>query len=255
MEIKGNTFIVTGGASGLGEASVRSLVDAGGNAVIFDPADAKGEALAGELGNSTIYCHTDVTDEASVQDGVQKTLDSFGAVNGVINCAGIGIPGKVVGKKGPMSLETFNKIIQINLVGTFNVIRLAAVHMVNNTANEEGERGVVVNTASVAAYEGQVGQVPYAASKAGIIGMTLPLAREFADKGIRVVTIAPGLFDTPMFDALPENVRQSLQTQLPFPSRFGRPAEFARMVAAILANPVLNGETIRLDSAMRMQPR
>jgi NAD(P)-dependent dehydrogenase (short-subunit alcohol dehydrogenase family) len=255
MDIKGNTFIVTGGASGLGEATVRSLVEAGGNAAAFDVSDEKGEGLARELGESAIYCRTDVTEESSVNEGVQKTVERFGGVHGAINCAGIGIPAKVVGKKGPMPLDTFNKVIQVNLVGTFNVIRLAAVHMMENSPNAEGERGVIINTASVAAYEGQVGQVPYAASKAGIVGMTLPLAREFAGQGIRVVTIAPGLFDTPMFDALPEKVRESLETQLPFPPRFGRPAEYARMVGAILANPVLNGETIRLDSAMRMQAR
>jgi NAD(P)-dependent dehydrogenase (short-subunit alcohol dehydrogenase family) len=255
METKGNTFIITGGASGLGEATLRRLVEAGGNVAAFDVADEKGAALAKELGESVIYCHTDVTDGASVKGGVEKTMERFGGIHGVVNCAGIGIPARVVGKNGPMPLDTFTKTIQVNLVGTFNVIRLAAVHMVENQPNNEGERGVIINTASVAAYEGQVGQVPYAASKAGIIGMTLPLAREFAGHGIRVVTIAPGLFDTPMFDALPEKVRESLETQLPFPSRFGRPAEFARMVGAILANPVLNGETIRLDSAMRMQAR
>ena len=255
MEVKENTFIVTGAASGLGEATVRSLVADGGNAAIFDVADENGEALARELGDTAIYCHTDVSDEASVQNGVQKTLDAFGAINGVINCAGIGIPAKVVGKKGPMPLDTFNKTIQINLVGSFNVIRLAAAHMINNAANEEGERGIVINTASIAAYEGQVGQVAYAASKAGIVGMTLPIAREFAEHGIRVVTIAPGLFDTPMFAALSEQVRQSLENQLPFPSRFGKPEEFAQMVKAIFANPVINGETIRLDSALRMQAR
>lgn len=255
MEIKDRSFIVTGGASGLGEATIRSLVAAGGRAAAFDLADEKGQALAHELGENVIYCHTDVADEASVDQGVKTALASFGAVHGVVNCAGIGIPAKVVGKKGPMPLETFNKTIQINLVGTFNVIRLAAARMMENHPNEEGERGVIINTASVAAYEGQVGQVPYAASKAGIVGMTLPLAREFAGRGIRVVTIAPGLFDTPMFEALPEKVRESLEAQLPFPPRFGRPAEYARMVAAILANPVLNGETIRLDSAMRMQAR
>ena len=255
MEIKDRSFIVTGGASGLGEATIRHLIGAGGKAAIFDMADEKGEALARELGENALYCHTDVADEASVEEGVQAALARFGAIHAVINCAGIGIPAKVVGKKGPMPLETFTKTIQINLVGTFNVIRLAAARMMENSPNEEGERGVVINTASVAAYEGQVGQVPYAASKAGIVGMTLPLAREFAGRGIRVVTIAPGLFETPMFDALPEKVRESLEAQLPFPPRFGRPAEYARMVAAILANPVLNGETIRLDSAMRMQAR
>jgi NAD(P)-dependent dehydrogenase (short-subunit alcohol dehydrogenase family) len=218
-------------------------------------ADEKGDALAKELGSAAIYCRTDVSDEASVQNGVQKTLDAFGKINGVINCAGIGIPAKVVGKKGPMPLETFNKTIQINLVGSFNVIRLAAPHMINNAPSAEGERGIVINTASIAAYEGQVGQVAYAASKAGIVGMTLPIAREFAEHGIRVVTIAPGLFDTPMFSSLSEKVRESLESQLPFPSRFGRPAEFAQMVKAIFANPVINGETIRLDSALRMQAR
>lgn len=255
METKANTFIVTGGASGLGAATVRSLVAAGGNAAIFDLNDDKGQDLAQELQKCAIYCRSDVTAEASIQEGIQKTLDHFQTFHGVINCAGIGIPGKVLSKEGPMPLETFNKTIQVNLVGTFNMIRLAAPYLANNSPNPEGERGVIINTASVAAYEGQVGQVPYAASKAGVVGMTLPLAREFARQGIRVVTIAPGLFDTPMFAALPEQVRNSLQAQLPFPSRFGRPAEYAHLVGAILANPVLNGETIRLDSALRMQPR
>ncbi len=255
MDIKNNTFIVTGGASGLGEATVRAIVADGGNAAIFDLSDEKGKALAEELGGKAIYCHTDVADEASVEDSVGKTVDAFSTISGVINCAGIGIPAKVVGKKGPMPLEKFTKVLQVNLVGTFNVIRLAAGRMMNNTPNSEGERGVFINTASVAAFEGQVGQVAYAASKAGIVGMTLPLAREFAESGIRVMTIAPGLFETPMFDALSEAVRNSLQAQLPFPSRFGRPEEFARMVKSILANPVLNGETIRIDSAMRMQAK
>ncbi len=255
MEAKGSTFIVTGGASGLGEATVRSIVEKGGRAAIFDVADEKGGKLAEELSSSVIYCRTDVTDESSVQEGVQKTMDSFGSINGVINCAGIGIPAKAVSKKGPMPLDSFNKVIQVNLVGTFNVIRLAAVQMMNNTPNSDGERGVIINTASVAAFEGQIGQASYSASKAGIVGMTLPLAREFAESGIRVVTIAPGLFDTPMFAALPEKARESLETQLPFPPRFGRPGEYALMVQSIIANPVLNGETIRLDSAMRMQAK
>jgi len=255
MEISGNAFIVTGGASGLGAATVRALAAKGGRAAIFDLADDTGASLAEELGDAAIYCRTDVADEASAQDAVAKTIAAFGAVHGVINCAGIGIPAKVVGKNGPMPLDKFTKTIQVNLVGTFNVTRLAAAKMAENTPNSEGERGVVINTASVAAYEGQVGQAAYSASKAGIVGMTLPMAREFADHGIRVVTIAPGLFETPMFDALPEKARESLEKQLPFPSRFGRPAEFALMVESILANPVLNGETIRLDSAMRMQAR
>ncbi|MFW6080643.1 MAG: 3-hydroxyacyl-CoA dehydrogenase [Desulfosalsimonas sp.] len=255
MEIKGSTFIVTGGASGLGEATVRALVKDGGKAAIFDLSDDRGRALAEELGDAAIYCSTDVADENSVQDGVGKTMEAFGAIHSVVNCAGIGIPAKVVGKKGPMPLETFTKVIQVNLVGAFNVTRLAAARMMENPPNSEGERGVVIHTASVAAYEGQVGQTAYSASKAGIVGMTLPMAREFADSGIRVVTIAPGLFDTPMFAALPEKARESLEKQLPFPPRFGRPSEFAMMVGSILANPVLNGETIRLDSAMRMQAR
>ncbi|MBS3755140.1 MAG: 3-hydroxyacyl-CoA dehydrogenase [Desulfobacterales bacterium] len=255
MEIKENTFIVTGGASGLGKAVVENLLREGGNAAIFDLADEQGQALAEQLGNAAIYCRTDVADEDSVENGVNKTMEAFGAIHGVINCAGIGIPAKVVGKKGPMPLDKFTKTIQVNLVGTFNVTRLAAARMMENTPNAEGERGVVINTASVAAFEGQVGQAAYAASKAGIVGMTLPMAREFAGTGIRVVTIAPGLFDTPMFAALPDKARESLQEQLPFPSRFGRPTEFAMMVRSILDNPVLNGETIRLDSAMRMQAK
>lgn len=255
MDIKGNAFIVTGGASGLGEATVRALVKKGGRAAIFDLSDEGGNTLANELGESAIYCHTDVSSDASVQEAVSKTIEAFGTIYGAINCAGIGIPAKVIGKKGPMPLEKFTKVIDVNLVGTFNVIRLAAAKMAENTANSEGERGVIINTASVAAYEGQVGQAAYSASKAGIVGMTLPIAREFADSGIRVVTIAPGLFETPMFAALPEKARESLQQQLPFPSRFGRPSEFALLVESILANPVINGETIRIDSAMRMQAR
>jgi len=255
MKITGNTFIVTGGASGLGEATVRAIVNDGGNAAIFDLSDETGAALATELGKSAVYCHTDVSGEASVEAAVQKTIDAFGAVHGVINCAGIGTPAKTLGKKGPMPLEKFTRMIQINLVGTFNVIRLAAARMIDNTPNADGERGVVINTASVAAFEGQVGQVAYAASKAGIVGMTLPLAREFAEYGIRVLTIAPGLFETPMFASFSEKVRESLQSQLPFPSRFGKPSEFADLVKAILGNPVLNGETIRIDSAMRMQAK
>jgi NAD(P)-dependent dehydrogenase (short-subunit alcohol dehydrogenase family) len=255
MEIKDQVFIVTGGASGLGEATVRAIVESGGRAAIFDLADQRGAELAEELGDAAIYCHVDVVDEKSAEDGVAKTAESFGSVHSVVNCAGIGIPAKVMGKKGPMPLDQFNKVISVNLVGTFNVTRLAAARMIENTPNEEGERGVVINTASVAAFEGQIGQAAYSASKAGIVGMTLPIAREFADHGIRVVTIAPGLFDTPMFASLPEKARESLKKQLPFPSRFGRPEEFALMVKCILSNPVLNGETVRLDSAMRMQPK
>ena len=255
MKIKDHVSIVTGGASGLGAATVRAIVEAGGRAAIFDLADQRGAELAEELGDAAIYCHVDVADEKSAEDGVAKTVEAFGAVHSVVNCAGIGVAAKVVGKKGPMPLDQFSKVISVNLVGTFNVTRLAAARMMENAPNEEGERGVVINTASVAAFEGQVGQAAYSASKAGIVGMTLPIAREFADHGIRVVTIAPGLFETPMFASLPEKARESLKTQLPFPSRFGRPAEFAMLVKCILSIPVLNGETVRLDSAMRMQAR
>ena len=253
MEIRNNTFIITGGSSGLGEATVRTVVSEGGNAAIFDVADDAGRLLAETLGKNAVYCHTDVGDEDSTAAGIGQTMETFGAVHGVVNCAGIAPGAKVVGKKGPMPLEKFTSAIRINLTGTFNVIRLAAEHMIANSPNADGERGVVINTASVAAFEGQIGQVAYAASKAGIVGMTLPMAREFAGHGIRVNTIAPGLFDTPMFASFSEQVRQSLQKQLPFPARFGRPAEFALLVKAIIENPVLNGETIRLDSAMRMQ--
>jgi 3-hydroxyacyl-CoA dehydrogenase / 3-hydroxy-2-methylbutyryl-CoA dehydrogenase len=255
MEIKNNIFVITGGASGLGEATARAIVLEGGKAAIFDVADDAGQALAEDLGADAIYCHTDVGDEDSTSAGMQKTMDAFGATHGIINCAGIAPGARVMGKKGPMPLEKFTTAIRINLTGTFNVIRLAAVHMIANAPNADGERGVVINTASVAAFEGQIGQVAYAASKAGIVGMTLPMAREFAEHGIRVNTIAPGLFDTPMFASFSEAVRESLQKQLPFPSRFGKPAEFALLVRSIIENPLINGETIRLDSAMRMQAR
>lgn len=255
MKIQKNTFIITGGASGLGEATVRAIVSEGGNVAIFDLADDAGHILAETLGASAIYCRTDVGDEDSTAVGMRQTMEAFGAIHGVVNCAGIAPGAKVVGKKGPIPLEKFTTAVRVNLIGTFNVIRLAAVHMIANAPNDDGERGIVINTASIAAFEGQIGQVAYAASKAGIVGMTLPMAREFAEHGIRVNTIAPGLFDTPMFASFTEQVRESLQKQLPFPARFGKPAEFAMLVKSIIENPVLNGETIRLDSAMRMQAR
>jgi 3-hydroxyacyl-CoA dehydrogenase / 3-hydroxy-2-methylbutyryl-CoA dehydrogenase len=255
MEIRNHTFIVTGGASGLGEATARTIVSEGGNAAVFDLADDAGRNLTDALGRSAIYCHTDVGDEDSTAAAIEQTMKTFGAVHGVINCAGIAPGAKVVGKKGPMPLDKFTAAIRVNLTGTFNVIRLAAEKMIANPPNADGERGVVINTASVAAFEGQIGQVAYAASKAGIVGMTLPMAREFAEHGIRVNTIAPGLFDTPMFASFSDPVRESLQKQLPFPARFGKPSEFAMLVKAVIENPLLNGETIRLDSAMRMQAR
>ncbi|MTI85858.1 MAG: 3-hydroxyacyl-CoA dehydrogenase [Firmicutes bacterium] len=255
MEIKGCTAMITGGASGLGEAVARSIIAGGGKAAILDLASKKGQKLASELGGEAIYMETDVTNEGSVQAAVDKAISTFGAVHLLINCAGIGIARKVLGKKGPHDLAGFSTVININLIGTFNVIRLVAEKMAGNAPNEEGERGVIVNTASVAAYEGQIGQAAYSASKGGVVGMTLPIARELAIHGIRVMTIAPGLFETPMFDSLPDKAKQALGAMTPFPSRLGYPKEYARLVRDIIENPMLNGGTIRLDGAIRMQPQ
>ncbi len=255
MELAKTVALITGGASGLGEATARLIVQAGGKAALLDLDDKKGQALAAELGPAALYCKTDVCSEEEVNAALDKAVEVFGSVTAVVNCAGIGIPAKVVGKDGPMPLNFFSKVIQVNLVGTFNVIRLAAPRMFLNEPNQDGERGVVINTASVAAFEGQVGQSAYSASKAGIVGMTITIAREFASQGVRVMTIAPGLFDTPMLAALPENVRVSLGQQVPFPPRLGNPSEYARLAGQIIENPVLNGETIRLDGAIRMAPR
>ncbi|MDA8336583.1 MAG: 3-hydroxyacyl-CoA dehydrogenase [Peptococcaceae bacterium] len=255
MDIKDCVAVVTGGASGLGEATVRMLAAGGGRAVIADLAGDKGEHLAAELGGSTIYFKTDVTSEAGVAEMLEKAVAAFGRVNVLVNCAGIGVAQKVLGKKGPHDLVGFERVIRINLVGTFNVTRLAVEKMAGNEPNGEGERGVVVNTASVAAFEGQIGQAAYSASKGGIVGMTLPLARELAAYGIRVMAIAPGIFETPMFDGLPEKAKETLGSMVPFPSRLGRPAEYAALVRSIIGNPMLNGSVIRLDGAIRMQPR
>jgi NAD(P)-dependent dehydrogenase (short-subunit alcohol dehydrogenase family) len=252
MELKGKTVIVTGGASGLGEACVRQFISEGANAAVLDLNSEKGRRLDNELGSQVVYCETDVTDESSVQAAIDQTLAAFGAIHVVINCAGVGWPAKVLGKEGPMELDHFNRVIQINLTGTVNVIRLAAAKMVLNSPNEDGEIGVVINTASAAAYDGQIGQAAYSASKAGVVGMTLPIAREFAEYGIRVVTVAPGLFKTPMMEELPEKVQVALGEMVPFPKRLGKPAEFARLARDIIENPMLNGETIRLDGAIRM---
>jgi NAD(P)-dependent dehydrogenase (short-subunit alcohol dehydrogenase family) len=222
---------------------------------IWDTNEEKGAALAEEWGEQAIFVKTDVTDETSVQNAVDAVADRFGAVHVVVNCAGIGIAKKVLGKNGPHDLDSFAKVIQVNLIGTFNVIRLAAAKMIQNEPNADGERGVIINTASVAAFEGQIGQAAYSASKGGIVGMTLPLARELAAHGIRVMTIAPGLFDTPLFASLPEKAREALGAMTPFPSRLGRPDEFALLAQSIVENPMLNGSTIRLDGAIRMQPR
>lgn len=253
MEIQGNTFLVSGGGSGLGEATVRMLAEHGGNVIIADINREGGEKLAAELGARVRFASTDVSSEADVQAAIKTAVDNFGGLRGVINCAGVAIVTKLLNKDGtPHSLELFSKGVQVNLIGTFNVIRLAAKVMVKSAPTSEGERGVIVNTASVAAFDGQIGQACYAATKAGIVGMTLPIARELARSGIRVMTIAPGLFETPMMAAIPEAARASLGQQVPFPSRLGRPAEFAALVKHILENLMLNGEVIRLDGAIRM---
>ena len=253
MDVNNCVAVVTGGASGLGEAVVRGMVVKGGKASILDFDADRGEKLAAELGDDVIFCKTDVTDEPSVQAAMEKTTAAFGAIHVAVNCAGVANPKKVIDRDGnPMPIESFNKVIQINLVGTMNVIRLAAVEMLKNTPNEDGEKGVVINVASVAAFEGQIGQAAYSASKAGIVGMTLPLAREFADEGIRFNTIAPGIFMTPMLAALPEKAQKALAKMMPFPKRLGDPSEFAMLAGQIIENSMLNGETIRLDAAIRM---
>ncbi len=255
MEIKGKTAIITGGASGLGLATARRLSTQGANIALWDLNREAGEKAAGELGGNAVFTPVDVSDEASVAAAVKAAVAKFTTIHVAINCAGIGIPAKLLGKEGPVDMKGWTKTIMVNLIGTVNVIRLAAQQMNLNAPNEDGERGVIVNTASVAAYEGQIGQTAYAASKAGIIGTTLPAAREFAPLGIRVVTIAPGLFETPMLLGLPEKVQEALGMSVPFPSRLGRPSEYAGLVAHIIENPMINGETIRLDGALRMAPR
>jgi 3-hydroxyacyl-CoA dehydrogenase / 3-hydroxy-2-methylbutyryl-CoA dehydrogenase len=255
MEIKGSVAVITGGASGLGEATARKFIQCGGKVSILDMQEEKGRRLSEELGDGTIFCLTDVTEEQSVQQAMAKTVDSFGGVHVAVNCAGVGDAAKVLSKKGPMPMEGFSRVVKINLIGTMNVIRLAAEKMVANAPNEDGEKGVVINTASVAAFDGQIGQAAYSASKAGVVGMTLPIAREFADYGIRIVTVAPGLFETPLLLGLPEKVRLSLGQMVPFPRRLGKPEEFALLAAQIIENPMLNGETIRLDGSIRMAAR
>ncbi|KAA0566770.1 3-hydroxyacyl-CoA dehydrogenase [Bacillus sp. CH30_1T] len=255
MKISESIAIVTGGASGLGEATVRQIIKEGGRAAILDLSDERGQSLVEELGERSMFVRTDVTSEEEVSLTIDKAVESFGTINTVVNCAGIGIASKLISRKGIHSLDTFSKVISINLIGTFNVIRLASEHMVKNEPSELGERGVIINTASVAAFEGQIGQAAYSASKGGVVGMTLPIARELASYGIRVMTIAPGLFHTPMFESLPEEAVESLGKMVPFPKRLGHPVEYAHLVESILTNTMLNGETIRLDGAIRMQPK
>ena len=252
MNIPQHTFLVSGGASGLGAATVRMLAAAGGNVVIADLNQEAGNALAAELGDKVRFVVTDVADEGSAQAAVQLARDRFGALHGLVNCAGIAPAEKVLGKEGPHRLASFAKAIQVNLVGAFNMLRLAAEAMSANAPNAHGERGVIVNTASVAAFDGQVGQAAYSASKGGVVAMALPIARELSRFGIRVMTIAPGIMETPMLLGMPQEVQDSLGRMVPFPSRLGKPDEFAGLVRHIVDNPYLNGEVIRLDGAIRM---
>lgn len=253
MDFNNRAVVVTGGGSGLGEATARVIAEQGGFPVILDLNEVKGHAIATELNG--LFVKTNVTKEEEVQQAINMALEKYGAIHGVVNCAGLGTSTRVVGKKGIFPLDEFNFVVQVNLVGTFNVIRLAAAAMANNDANDFGEKGVIVNTASVAAFEGQIGQAAYAASKAGIVGMTLPIARDLASYGIRVMTIAPGIFNTPLMAMAPQEVKEALGKQIPFPPRLGEAPEFAHLVRAIFENPMLNGETIRLDGAVRMGPR
>ncbi|CAM3215380.1 3-hydroxyacyl-CoA dehydrogenase [Cupriavidus taiwanensis] len=252
MEIKDNVFIITGGASGLGAGTARLLAESGARVVIADLNEAAGQALAAETGGRFVRC--DVTSEADGQAAV-AAAQSLGRLAGLVNCAGIATANKTVGKNGPHPLDAFDKTIRINLIGTFNMIRLAAAAMVQNAPDSEGERGVIINTASVAAFDGQIGQAAYAASKGGVVGMTLAIARDLARDGVRCMTIAPGLFETPMLLGMPQEVQDALGKMVPFPSRLGRPAEYAKLARSIIENPMLNGEVIRLDGAIRMQPK
>ena len=255
MNIEGNTFFITGGGSGLGAATAKIFAAEGANVILADINEHTGHATQQEIGSSALFVKTDVTDSKSVSQALIKATEAFGAIHGAINCAGIAIAVKTVGRDGPHALEDFERVVQINLIGSFNVLRLAAAQMAENVPNKDLERGIIINTASVAAFDGQIGQIAYAASKGGIVGMTLPAARDLARFGIRVMTIAPGIFDTPLLAGLPEKARISLGEQVPFPSRLGKPEEYGLMVKQVVENPMLNGETIRLDGAIRMAPK
>jgi NAD(P)-dependent dehydrogenase (short-subunit alcohol dehydrogenase family) len=254
MEISGKAFIVTGGASGLGEGTARMLVREGGKVVIADLQVDKGQALAAELGPAATFVRCDVSQEADGRAAV-AAAQGLGKLMGLVNCAGIAPAVKTVGKDGAHPLDTFTKVITINLIGSFNMIRLAAEAMCRNEPESTGERGVLINTASVAAYDGQIGQAAYAASKGGVVGMTLPIARDLARNGIRVMTIAPGIFGTPMLFSMPQEVQDALAASVPFPSRLGKPEDYAKLVQQIVTNDMLNGEVIRLDGAIRMAPK
>ncbi len=255
MELRTVTAVVTGGASGLGRATVERIVKAGGRAAVLDLPASKGADLATALGGNAIFTPADVTSGDQMAAALAEARQRFGGFNVLVNCAGIGTAAKTVSKGNPAKLEDFTRVISVNLIGHFNAIRLAAAIMAQNVPGPDGERGVIVNTASVAAWDGQIGQAAYSASKGGIVGMTLPIARDLSELGIRVCTIAPGIFDTPLLGTLPEPVRQSLAKQVPFPQRLGRPEEYAALACHIIENGMLNGETIRLDGAIRMGPR
>ena len=255
MKIEGKVALVTGGASGLGAESVRMITAAGGRVVFVDLNQETGEALSAELGDAALFVRANVADPGDMEAAVNMAVEKFGRLDIDINCAGIGSAARVIGKEGPISLDSFTKTITVNLVGTFNSIRLAAAAMARNEPGEDGERGVVINTASVAAFDGQIGQAAYSASKGGIVGMTLPLARDLARHGIRVMTIAPGIFDTPLLGQLPDTVRESLGQSVPFPQRLGQPRDYALLARHIIENTMLNGEVIRLDGALRMAPK
>ena len=255
MEIGNSSFIVTGGASGLGGATVEMIVAAGGNAIIADVSRTQGEALAAKLGKRARFVECDVTREDHGKAAVDAALKEFGGLHGLVNCAGIALAERTLGKEAPHDLQRFIRVLNVNLIGTFNMIRLAADAMAKAVPNASGERGVIVNTASVAAFDGQIGQAAYSASKGGVVGMTLPIARDLSRNGIRVCTIAPGIFETPMLMGLPKDAQESLGKQVPFPSRLGRPAEYAQLVKAIIEVEMLNAETIRLDGAIRMAPK
>jgi NAD(P)-dependent dehydrogenase (short-subunit alcohol dehydrogenase family) len=255
MRIDGVSALVAGGASGLGAATVRALHEAGARVVICDLNPEKGEALAGELGERAGFVEANVMEEDQVRAAVEAAAEAGGGLRISVCCAGIGWAQRTAGKQGPHDLEIFHNVIKVNLIGTFNVLRLAAATMVDNEPGDGGERGVCINTASIAAFDGQIGQVAYSASKGGIVGLTLPAARDLASRGVRVVTIAPGTFDTPLLAALPQEARDEVGAQIPFPNRLGEPAEFAALARHIVENPMLNGATIRLDGALRMPPR
>jgi NAD(P)-dependent dehydrogenase (short-subunit alcohol dehydrogenase family) len=256
MDTRDLGVVVTGGASGLGEATAKALAAGGARVALLDLNADKGNEVAKEIGGGAFFAQTDVTSEAEVSAAVDEAVERFGAIHVNVNCAGIGSAGRTIGKDGsPFDLAYFRKTIDINLVGTFNVLRLCAAKMVDNAPNDEGERGVIINTASIAAFDGQIGQCAYSASKGGIVGMTLPIARDLSRAGIRILTIAPGLFGTPLLMTLPESARQALASNIPFPQRLGHPQEFAQLAVHMVENTMLNGEVVRLDGALRMAPK